>query len=462
MNATTERRVSTRTVLVVGLLVALLLAGVVSLWASASPDGLNRVAGDLGFAGAEQASGAQDGPLAGYEVAGVDSPLVRRRRRSDRVPGRARVHLGPDAAAQAVDTAHRRGRVTMGAPHGHRLHFHGHSPLHRAPAHLKVAALVTFMLVVVATPAAWVPAFVAYAVVLAVAGRALRRPRGLPRPPDGRRDAGPGVRGAAALRRHRTRGRGARRRPERARPGGRRRARHQGHPRRARQPAPGRDHGPARPARRARAAAGADPARADHGLHDPLPRRGDRRAAPDEDRARVPRVHRPRPAPLARRGEVGRRPVHPLLRARRAGAPRDDLARLRRQCTQGHGDDHPTAPRPGARPAVGGVRLPRRPPGALRRRPPGPARRTRRRARSQRCRQDHPRAAPQRHPAARRGNRDRVRPARGARQPPGDPPSRGHRLPGPRRPALHGQRARGRRLRSPQPRRPRCRARPAG
>ena len=55
----------------------------------------------------------------------------------------------------------------MGAPHGHRLHFHGHSPLHRAPAHLKVAALVAFMLVVVATPATWVPAFVTYAVVLA-------------------------------------------------------------------------------------------------------------------------------------------------------------------------------------------------------------------------------------------------------------------------------------------------------
>jgi hypothetical protein len=69
----TTRRVSTRAVIVVGLLLALLLAGVVSLWASASPDGLNRVAGDLGFAGAEQASGAQDGPLAGYEVAGVDS-----------------------------------------------------------------------------------------------------------------------------------------------------------------------------------------------------------------------------------------------------------------------------------------------------------------------------------------------------------------------------------------------------
>ena len=71
MNAApTTRRVSTRTLLVVGLLVALALAGVVSSYASASPDGLNRVAADLGFAGAEQASGAQDGPLAGYDVAG--------------------------------------------------------------------------------------------------------------------------------------------------------------------------------------------------------------------------------------------------------------------------------------------------------------------------------------------------------------------------------------------------------
>ena len=56
----------------------------------------------------------------------------------------------------------------MGAPHGHRLHFHGHSPLHRAPAHLKVAGLVVFMLVVVATPIHLVPAFAAYAAVLAV------------------------------------------------------------------------------------------------------------------------------------------------------------------------------------------------------------------------------------------------------------------------------------------------------
>jgi len=54
----------------------------------------------------------------------------------------------------------------MGAGHGHRLHFHGHSPIHRAPAHLKLLALVGFMLVVVATPHDWWQVFVAEALVL--------------------------------------------------------------------------------------------------------------------------------------------------------------------------------------------------------------------------------------------------------------------------------------------------------
>ena len=63
--------VSTRSLVVAGLLVALVLAGFLSYYASGSPDGLNRVALDLGFAGAEQASATNDGPLAGYEVAGV-------------------------------------------------------------------------------------------------------------------------------------------------------------------------------------------------------------------------------------------------------------------------------------------------------------------------------------------------------------------------------------------------------
>ncbi|WP_107771426.1 cobalt ECF transporter T component CbiQ [Nocardioides sediminis] len=54
----------------------------------------------------------------------------------------------------------------MGAGHGHRLHFHGHSPVHRAPAHLKLLALLGFMLVVVATPHDWYAAFAAEALVL--------------------------------------------------------------------------------------------------------------------------------------------------------------------------------------------------------------------------------------------------------------------------------------------------------
>ncbi len=40
----------------------------------------------------------------------------------------------------------------MGAGHGHKLHYHGHSRLHRAPAHLKIVTLLAFMLTVVATP----------------------------------------------------------------------------------------------------------------------------------------------------------------------------------------------------------------------------------------------------------------------------------------------------------------------
>jgi cobalt/nickel transport system permease protein len=54
----------------------------------------------------------------------------------------------------------------MGAGHGHRLHFHGHSPLHRAPAHVKVLALLGFVLVVVATPADWFAVFGIYLAVL--------------------------------------------------------------------------------------------------------------------------------------------------------------------------------------------------------------------------------------------------------------------------------------------------------
>lgn len=40
----------------------------------------------------------------------------------------------------------------MGAEHGHALHYHAHSVVHRLPANVKIPALLGFVLVVVATP----------------------------------------------------------------------------------------------------------------------------------------------------------------------------------------------------------------------------------------------------------------------------------------------------------------------
>lgn len=65
-------RPGNRTFLVVGVLVALLLAGVVSFYASSAPDGLARVAGDHGLAGTEREHAADGSPLAGYRARGVD------------------------------------------------------------------------------------------------------------------------------------------------------------------------------------------------------------------------------------------------------------------------------------------------------------------------------------------------------------------------------------------------------
>ncbi len=54
-----------------GLLVALLLAGVVSGFASSSPDGLERVAEDKGFAETAQDHALAGSPVADYGVSGV-------------------------------------------------------------------------------------------------------------------------------------------------------------------------------------------------------------------------------------------------------------------------------------------------------------------------------------------------------------------------------------------------------
>ena len=66
------RRVSTRVLLVAGIVVALLIAGVASFYASGDPDGLTKVADEQGIAAAEKDHRAADGPLAGYETQGVD------------------------------------------------------------------------------------------------------------------------------------------------------------------------------------------------------------------------------------------------------------------------------------------------------------------------------------------------------------------------------------------------------
>lgn len=65
-------RPSTRALVVVGVLVALLLAGVASFYASSDPDGLSRVAEDQGIAATEREHKTGDGPLAGYETTGVE------------------------------------------------------------------------------------------------------------------------------------------------------------------------------------------------------------------------------------------------------------------------------------------------------------------------------------------------------------------------------------------------------
>lgn len=69
-------RPSTRTVVVTGLVLSLLVAAVVSAWASSHPDGLEHVAQSLGFADTARESVAVGSPLADYAAPGVaDSRL---------------------------------------------------------------------------------------------------------------------------------------------------------------------------------------------------------------------------------------------------------------------------------------------------------------------------------------------------------------------------------------------------
>jgi cobalt/nickel transport system permease protein len=62
-----------RTFFAAVLLLALALAGVVSFYASSSPDGLEKVAEDKGFIGTARHHDLAGSPLAGYGVEGVDN-----------------------------------------------------------------------------------------------------------------------------------------------------------------------------------------------------------------------------------------------------------------------------------------------------------------------------------------------------------------------------------------------------
>lgn len=74
MSASTgeRRRMSNKTFAAAAVVVALLLAGVASFYASGSPDGLSKVAADNGIDQQEKEHSTSDSPLAGYSTKDVD------------------------------------------------------------------------------------------------------------------------------------------------------------------------------------------------------------------------------------------------------------------------------------------------------------------------------------------------------------------------------------------------------
>lgn len=73
--AAPRSRRRTTVFVLVGLAVALLLAGVVSYYASSSPDGLNKVAADQGLDANAKTHPLSDSPLAGYGKGADNSRL---------------------------------------------------------------------------------------------------------------------------------------------------------------------------------------------------------------------------------------------------------------------------------------------------------------------------------------------------------------------------------------------------
>lgn len=67
---------SRRTFFIAGLVVAFLIAGVGSYYASANPDGLEYVAEQTGFLHTAEDSATADGPFADYQTSGVANERI--------------------------------------------------------------------------------------------------------------------------------------------------------------------------------------------------------------------------------------------------------------------------------------------------------------------------------------------------------------------------------------------------
>ncbi len=67
---------SRKSFFVTGLLVAFVIAGIVSYWASSAPDGLNKVAEDKGLNTNESDSATEGSPLAGYSTTGISNQRI--------------------------------------------------------------------------------------------------------------------------------------------------------------------------------------------------------------------------------------------------------------------------------------------------------------------------------------------------------------------------------------------------
>jgi len=100
-------RVGVRRFVVVGLAVVVVLAGILSYYASSSPDGLEKVAADQGMDAAAIDSVTAGSPLADYAVTGIDNQRV-----SGGVAGAAGVGLTFAVAGGVVVLVRRRGRLT--------------------------------------------------------------------------------------------------------------------------------------------------------------------------------------------------------------------------------------------------------------------------------------------------------------------------------------------------------------